>query len=219
MKKTYFILGGLSAVALLIAGLGAASAFEEGERERGPRGGHGDSEFKAEMLEIIQSGDYTEWVEELTEYATEKGRDLPQILEYINEGNFDQFAQMHELKQSGDKEAAKALAEEIGLPPREGKHDKKGGDPEFRAEMKEFILSTSYEEWVSKITDHAAENEKDTPKILETITSSNFDQFQEMHNLMQAGDKEAAKAIADDLGLKKRPGKMYKQGVQENQEA
>jgi hypothetical protein len=38
-------------------------------------------------------------------------------------------------------------------------------------------------------------------EMLDKITADNFAKFVEMHNLMKAGDKDGAKAIADELGL------------------
>jgi hypothetical protein len=49
--------------------------------------------------------------------------------EQVNESNFAQFAELHDLRESGDHEAAKALAEEMGLEKPDGqkKSGKRGG--------------------------------------------------------------------------------------------
>lgn len=135
MKKTYFVLGGLSAIAILLAGLGAASAFdggERGDRAMGPRGG--DADHRAEMQDLMETADYDTWRAVVEEHASEMGREeLPPVLETITADNFDQFKQIHELREAGDHEGAKALAEELGLE-RQG-HKK--GMMKHRGEMRD----------------------------------------------------------------------------------
>jgi hypothetical protein len=63
--------------------------------------------------------------------------------------------------------------------------------------MKAVVESGDYEAWKALV------EESGRDKILETITADNFAQFVEMHNLKQADDREGARAIADELGLKK----------------
>lgn len=41
--------------------------------------------------------------------------DDARILEVVTEDNFDQFVDMHELRMSGDRDGARAIAEELGL--------------------------------------------------------------------------------------------------------
>jgi len=68
---------------------------------------------------------------------------------------------------------------------------------EHKEAMKEVLEAGDYNAFVELVGDK---------KLGETITADNFDQFVEMHNLKEAGDREGAKAIADELGLKHRPG-------------
>lgn len=49
----------------------------------------------------------------------------PRITDYINESNFDQFAQMHELMMAGKFDEAQAIRDELGLP------DDMFGGPKF----------------------------------------------------------------------------------------
>ena len=120
MKKTaYFALGSLAALAVLVVGSMATSAATnpgngDGQQKefRGPKG---NMEHREEMKEFMGDATYDEWVAKVTEFASEKGHE-PKMIENISEENFDQFKQMHELMQAGDKEGSKAIAEELGLP-------------------------------------------------------------------------------------------------------
>lgn len=64
---------------------------------------------------------------------------------------------------------------------------------ENRDEVRTAILNNDYEAWL------AAQNENSPMK--DKITSDNFSKLSEMHNLMQAGDKEGAKLIREELQL------------------
>lgn len=65
-----------------------------------------DKMFNSEIKQALENGDYDTW-SELT-------ADQP-IAEIITADNFDQLVKLHQLKQAGDIEEAKALAEELGL--------------------------------------------------------------------------------------------------------
>ncbi|PLX28936.1 hypothetical protein C0581_00480 [Candidatus Parcubacteria bacterium] len=139
MKKTaYFALGSLAALAVLVVGSMATSAATnpgngEGQQKEF-RGQKGNMEHREEMKEFTANATYDEWVAKVTEIASEKGHE-PKMLENITAENFDQFKQMHELMQSGDRDGAKAIAAELGLP-QMGRQGMKGqhrmGDGEGR---------------------------------------------------------------------------------------
>ena len=78
---------------------------------------------RVEMDEAIEEG-YSAWKEYMEENS--KGK---RILEVINEDNFDEFVEMHELRIEGDFESAKEIAEELGLNGfhRQGKRGNKFG--------------------------------------------------------------------------------------------
>ncbi len=81
--------------------------------------------------------------------------------------------------------------------------------PAIHQEMKEAMESGSYEAWATL----AAE----TPmgqKHAEKITPENFKKLQEAHRLMEAGDKDGAKAIMDELGVK--PFKMKRHAFRQD---
>lgn len=61
---------------------------------------------KAEWQAVLEAGDYQAWLELVG--------DKP-MAEQITEENFAQFAAMHQLMKDGDREGAKAIADELGL--------------------------------------------------------------------------------------------------------
>ncbi|MBU0732464.1 hypothetical protein KKC88_06335 [Patescibacteria group bacterium] len=63
---------------------------------------------KDEMENALTDGDYAKWKEIIDS--------RPQITDYVNEGNFDRFAEMHKLMQEGDFDGAQEIREELGLP-------------------------------------------------------------------------------------------------------
>ncbi|MBT3538753.1 hypothetical protein HOF40_03190 [Candidatus Parcubacteria bacterium] len=118
MKKTaYFALGSLAALAVLVVGAMSASAAQgqRGEGEMGQRGEKASPEHRAEMQEIMDSGDYNTWAESVRTHAAEDGRDNPRVLENVTADNFNKFIEMHEAMQSGDRDSAQLIREELGM--------------------------------------------------------------------------------------------------------
>ena len=151
----------------------------------------------AEMIEAIESGNYDAWV------VLHEGKEGP-MLDAINADNFGKLQEMHEARQDSDFEAAKAIAEELGLPTR-NKNMKKGMNKEMKkmgasAEMIKAIESGDYDAWV------VLHEGKEGPMI-DAINADNFGKLQEMHEARQDSDFEAAKAIAEELGLPNPPAK------------
>ncbi len=97
------------------------------------------------------------------------------------------------------------------------KSDKSNMDPErleqreeHRTEMQAVIEGGDYDAWLEAMSDkpHAE-------KLTEQITAENFSSFVEMHQLMRAGDKEGAEAIAEEMGLERLgPKKGHRGGYQ-----
>ncbi len=72
-----------------------------------------------EMIEkAIERRDYKTWEEMMPERA--------RIKEFVNEQNFDRFAQMHELMEEGEYEEAEEIREELGMPHHEGSERGRG---------------------------------------------------------------------------------------------
>jgi hypothetical protein len=123
------------------------------------------------------------------------------ILVKITEENFSQFAQMHTLMKEGKFDEVKAIAQELGFPdgPKgKGLMEKHG--KQFKSEgnsaAKAALSAGDYQAFV------AAHDANDP--ILQKISEENFAQFAQMHQLMQSGDTEGARALATKLGLPQR---------------
>lgn len=119
------LIAGITAVASLSvasASVYAATGDEVGtEMQKGPRF---DQETRDAIHDAMEAGDYEAWKNLLIQ-----GEGEPKIFDFITEDNFAQFAEMHEARQNGDHETAKAIAEEIGFEPgmRGGKGQGKRG--------------------------------------------------------------------------------------------
>ena len=59
------------------------------------------------------------------------------------------------------------------------------------------ITDGDYDTWKELITERQAKQ----VNILDVISEDNFDKFAKMHQLMEDGDTEEARAIAEELGL------------------
>jgi hypothetical protein len=71
--------------------------------------------------------------------------------------------------------------------------------------MQAVFESGDYEAWKALVEERHANRPEGAPELkvnmLDIITAENFDQFAQMHALMQAGDRDGAEAIAEELGL------------------
>lgn len=138
-NKKLFNLGLVVAGVVALTGVTLASAaFPE-------RGGDGEGvspeqrqEHRAEVQDIkeavrtaVENNDYQAWVD-----AHGDGERGAEMLELINESNFSQFVEMHNLMQADDKEGAKAIAESLGLPDK-GEFKKGPGNMGKRGPMKD----------------------------------------------------------------------------------
>lgn len=81
-------------------------------------------------------------------------------------------------------------------------HGNWGGSPEKRAEFKEAIDNNDYDAFANAVGEDS--------KFGESITEENFSQFVEAKNLIEEGNKEDAKVIFEELGIKKGFHRGYK---------
>jgi hypothetical protein len=87
--------------------------------ERMGKGGKGmGRQMSAEVQTALENRDYNSWHEAM----------MPPVFQYVNEGNFDTFADMHEAIKAGDKTKAEELRVQLGLP------DKPAPDGEMEEE-------------------------------------------------------------------------------------
>ncbi len=151
------------------------------------------------VKEAISSGDYSTFAE----LTSDKDH-----FSVINEGNFSSLMEIHNLRESGDREGAKALMDELGLePPKKMRRmQKKENRQERRGEIKEAFASGDYSTFLEVAPD----------KLKEKVTEENFQLMVKAHELREAGDHESAKAIMDELGIKP-PHKRMNRGNFQNQ--
>jgi hypothetical protein len=190
MTSTNKVVLGAAALSLaLTAGIASITnaapeaETDEGRRPRFDRRFEGDHREKFEAVkEAIENGDYASWARAMDSH--------PNADEIVTEENFALIQQAHKLREDGDLEGAKALLEEAGLKihPR---HHRRGPSPEIR----QAIENRDYQAW--------AEGMKNHPNADQFINQETFSQVLRVHELMQAGDKEAARDILQELGLGK----------------
>ncbi len=126
MNKKYIIASSIVAFAVLLVGTTVASAaFRDGpdrgknltaeqkqERELMRTEKQAEMEAHREAMQTaMENGDYNTW----KKLIEEKQAKRVNILDIINEDNFDKLVEMHNLKQAGDMEGAKMIADELGL--------------------------------------------------------------------------------------------------------
>ncbi len=199
MKKKKILFTGIGAAAVVVlATAGLTSAFFGG--------GIADEETREQIHEAVENKDYEAWK---TAHDSVK-----KITEYIeSQEDFDKFLEMKELYKSGDKEAAEALREELGLPEMKGKgmHGKKGGRG-GNPEAKQAVEDKDYNAWLeatpedSPIREHI-ENEEDFNKLIE------------MHEAREAGDEDTADEIREELGMPEKGGRGGQRGGQKGEDA
>lgn len=149
-------------------------------------------EKRAAVHEAVEAGDYAAWEALVPENA--------EIRNVITEDNFDQLQALHELREAGDKDAAKILRDELGLPEKPNhRRGHNGMNKEAREAMHEAIESGDFAAWQDALPEKKAE------KIGDVITAENFDQLVKMHELREAGEYEAAAEIREALGLPEKP--------------
>lgn len=100
----------------------------------------------------------------------------------------------HELRQSGDKDAARDLLVEAGID-EEVLHSLREAAHEARSEMHEAVEAGDYERFKELVVDSP---------LADVITSeADFDLFVEAHELRAAGEYDEAKEILDELGIER----------------
>jgi hypothetical protein len=157
-------------------------------------------DIKNEISDALEVGDYDAWVQAVAQ--TPYGENIQEI---ITEDNFDELVEFHEARVAGDKETAKELAEELGLP---SPHEQRQKKMAFVSDVKDALESEDYAAWVE-----AVEQSPRADKITEVITEDNFDDLVALHEAREAGESELAKEIAEELGLPL-PGEKIREKLQ-----
>ena len=148
------------------------------------------------MIQALENKDYQAW--------KELAVNTP-LADKITEENFAKFAEANLLMKEGKFEEAKALREELGFNVRleKGFGDMHQMGQRGRGEMKfDSEKQTAIQEAIESGDYNAWKELEGNNKITEQITEENFAKFVEMQKLRIAGDKDGAKLLADELGLK-----------------
>jgi len=199
--KTSHILTTLTVVAILaIANVAAAATQGEGQEnsdqsvQAGQQNGQGGNGQMEEVRQAVENNDYNAWVELTT--GTPRGEEM---LEKINADNFYLLNEMHQARQDGDLEKAKEIADQLGIEvgPFGGERMGKGGKGmgrQMSAEVQTALENRDYNAW----------HEAMMPPVFQYVNEGNFDTFADMHEAIQAGDKETAETLRTQLGLPER---------------
>lgn len=150
-----------TALALLVlAGAEVTSAADHtGDEERGRKGRHHPPQ---EVRQALENGDYDAWKELVSQ------RTNSPVAEFT-EAQFNRLVEMHQLRQNGEREAAKEIAQELGL---KRKHFKKGhGKRALRHNdaAKQALEAGDYEAFRDAMSEHERFLEKLTPEKFENI--------------------------------------------------
>ncbi len=85
-------------------------------------------ENRQAVQQALEAGDYDAWVKAI--------ESRPKITDVITEENFPKLVEMHEARQQGDFETAKATAEELGLTAFRGMRGPMGSPYPLRGKMR-----------------------------------------------------------------------------------
>jgi hypothetical protein len=193
-KASMFALGAVSAGVLT---LGTIASAYGGETDSGQKPGR-LFQNHAGMHNLMEAGNYDAWKATLEE----KGMEGP--LAQIDAETFAKMVEAHKLMEAGSVKEAQAIHEELGLAPfnKFGRRHMGQMPGQFKA-VHSAMESGDYAAFKEAVGDNGPG---------EFVTEENFDRFVEMHRLIQAGDKDGAKAIAEEIGLPERPKMMRKEG-------
>jgi len=175
INKKNITIGVLGTALLATSGLGTVSAASHADEDK--PGPHRNPEIR----EMVENRDFESW----SQYA-----DLPDTLAGFDEAAFNQFADMVELKQAGDKDAAEEIRKSLGLPIRGEHRGKKGEQDQHREDMQKIILSGDFEKWVEELEAHGAD--------ASVLTQDNFNKIK---TAVKSEDREAIKAVHEELGI------------------
>lgn len=152
----------------------------------GQNSGNGQAVPSADFIAVekaIESKNYSAW------QSLVSGQ---KVAEVINEQNFSQYANALLKIKEGE-----ATLKELGVGRGFGFKGEMKKKPENQANftaIKNAIENNDYNTWKSLM---------DNNKITETITAENFSKFTEAHKLLSEGKADEAKAIFEELGLKR----------------
>lgn len=180
IHKKNLTIGVLGAALLATSGLSAVDAANRDplQQETQRRG--------ADMREVVEDRDYDAW--------THLDHLPPQMADFT-EAEFNQFADMMELRQSGDEEGANALREQLGLKEAPNRRGDNGMGPHNgnrgnMGEMHEFIRNGDFSSWAKEAQEHGIQSS--------LLTKENFNKIKAA---VESGDRDAVQAVHEELGI------------------
>ena len=150
----------------------------------------------SEVREAIENDDYEAWANLMSQRNHDDS--------FINQETFEKLKEMHELRISGDEEAASAIAEELGV---QKFGSKKKANAQFSA-VKEAIENKDYEAWAALMADAPCKEDMD-------ISEEAFQTHIQIHELMEAGDVDGANALMEELGIDRPVKGMHQDGMRD----
>lgn len=181
----------LLALSLMIVGASVVSAKQGKVRYGKTLSSEQREEFSAKREAIqsaIDANDYNAWVELL--------KDKPKAEELVSEEKFSILVEAKKLRDAGDIDAARALVEDAGIKIPGHKKEMK----EHRQKVREAVEANNYNAWAKLMSDH--------PGAEAFVTQETFENLVKVHKLKESGDKEGARELAKELGVK-RPKMMH----------
>lgn len=201
MKPTTKLM--IGAVVLSLAASAGLTAFTyaaetEGRSERPQLTEEQRAEREANheaVQQALEGGDFTTWSALLADH--------PKAEEFATEENFNTLREAYALREAGDEDGARALLDEAGIhrPERFKRRADRRHRGERRDQRKDFrdaVANGDYATWAELNADHLHAEE--------FVNEETFSVLQQAYELAEAGDKEGAKMLLDEAGIK-RPGR------------
>lgn len=139
-------------------------------------------------------------------------RNRGQFIKNLTEEQKAKLDQAHELMKAGDKEGAKAIMDELGIKPPHPMPNFQELTDEQKAVLEEAkkLFESGDKEGAKALLDDAGIQFPRLPRFrgrmmkdqMKDLTDEQKAKLDEAHQLMKEGDKEGAKAIMDELGIK-----------------
>ena len=186
--KTKTLLTTLAVVSVLAIVNVAAAAEGVTQTPQGKQFGQQGVAQMKEVRQAVENEDYETWKK-----LTEEHPRAAEMFKNISADNFHLLNEMYQARQDGDMEKVKEIADQLGL--RIGPMARKVKHHKMREEIRTALKNRDYEAWHDAMM----------PPIFQYVNEGNFDTFVDMHEAMQAGDKDKADELRAQLGLPERP--------------
>jgi len=183
MTRT-IIAAGVSALFLAV-GIGAYTTYAQG-----PNGDFNSENYQARhenreaVKQALSSNDFEAWSSLIADH--------PRVEEMANRENFETMVKVHDLLETGDREAAHELMKEKGIKI-DGYNHRGHFDVERQEKMQAIFESGDYEAWSELMSDR--------PMFADHLNEENFNLHMKAHELRQAGNIEGARELLQESGV------------------